>query len=173
MPDPKTGWGWQLAAEVERLSAAPVDTVHLRFYPWGARAESYLEALLARGPFDAVVISATKGGFTTFSTHDRVRRLAGRRAGEWFLRAATHFDARTRWGKAPGLTLSVNQLAHRLAGRTIGQAPPTTLEEATQGYMRAFTRLARLEDTRVVVVVAPGLPAAIAARRPALRQQVE
>ena len=65
-------------------------------------AMAYLESLLARGPFDAVVISATKGGFTTFSTHQRVRRLGGRRAADVFLRAATAFDARTRWGKGRG-----------------------------------------------------------------------
>lgn len=173
MPDRSMGWGNVLTAQLPGFLGEAVEVEHVRFYSWGANSMAYLESILERGPFDAVVISATKGGFTIFSAHNRIRRLMGRRAGDWFQNQADAYDRSARWRKPPGIKKSVNRAAHRVTKRVIGQEPPTTWDVVAEGYTRAFSRLAMLEDAHVVVVCAPGLPGFAARRRPNLVATIE
>lgn len=173
MPERSMGWGNRLPVELEAILHEPIETDHVRFYGWGDGSLPLLESTLERGPFDAIVISATKGGFTIYSAYNRVRRLMGRRAGDWFRTQADNYDRKARWGKPPGFKKSVNRMAHRMVRKAIGQEPPTTVEVVTAGYSRVLARLARLEDTHVVVVPAPAIPEFATKRRPKLSKQVE
>ena len=55
----------------------------------------------------------------------------------------------------------------------IGQAADTNARVVAESYVQAFSRLARLEDARIVVVAAPPLPSSAAKRRPKLAGEVE
>jgi hypothetical protein len=173
LDDPSVAWGNRVPVELGAILGETPETTHVRFYSWGSGAMPYLESVLERGPFDAVVISATKVGFTIYSADNRVRRLLGARAGDWFKARANSYDRKTRWRKPPGWKRSVNELAHKTVRTVIGQAPVTTPEAVTEGYVRAFARIARLEDAQVVVVCAPAVPSSAAKRRPNLAAAVE
>lgn len=173
LTDASQAWGHRIPIELREITGTPPETVHVRFYPWAGTSAAYLEKLLAQGPFDAVVISATKVAFTVFSADNRVRRLFGNRVGDWFKEGVKTFDRQTLWQKPPGARRSVNQAAHRAARRVIGQAPDTSARAVAESYVQAFSRLARLEDARVLVVAAPPLPSPAAKRRPKLTREVE
>jgi hypothetical protein len=173
MADSSLGWGNLLTAQLPQLLGEPVEAEHVRLYTWGGSYTAYLDSVLARGPFDAVVISATKGGFTIFSAHNRVRRILGKRAGDWFQHRADGYDRRARWKKPPGLKKTVNRAAHTLVRRAIGQEAMTSMETVRDGYFEAFSRLARLEDAQVLVVLPPRFPGFTVRRRPKLVAKVE
>lgn len=173
LADPSQAWGNRIPVEVGEMSGKAPETVHVRFYPWAAGGGAYLESVLERGPFDAVVISASKVAFTVYSADNRVRKVLGNRVGDLFKNSARTFDRQTRWRKPPGLKRSMNEAAHRAVRRVIGQAPDMSAKAVAESYVQAFSRLARLEDARVVVVAAPPLPSPAAGRRPKLAGEVE
>lgn len=173
LTDPSQAWGHRIPVELADITGAAPRTVHVRFYPWAGKSAEYLEAVLEQGPFDAVVVSATKVAFTVYSADNRVRKVLGDRAGDWFKGSVRQFDRQTLWRKPPGLRRNLNAAAHKAARRLIGQAADTSARVVAESYVQAFSRLARLEDARIVVVAAPPLPSPAARRRPKLRQEVE
>ena len=119
LADPAQAWGHRVPVELADITGEAPEATHVRFYSWADGSLAYLETILARGPFDAVVISATKVGFTVFSADNRVRKVFGDRVGDWFKTSANTFDRNTRWRKPPGLKRNINELAHRaLAARS-------------------------------------------------------
>lgn len=173
LSEPAQAWGNRIPIEVEAISSEAPDTVHVRFYPWAAGSAEYLEKVLDRGPFDSVVVSATKVAFTVYSADNRVRSVFGDRVGDWFKGSVRQFDRKTRYRKPPGLRRNVNIAVHKAARKVIGQAADTNARVVAESYAQAFARLARLEDARVVVVAAPPLPSPAAKRRPNLAKEVE
>lgn len=173
LADPSQGWGNRLLADVEARTGVKPDSLHIRYYPWADHDGAYLEKTLAQGPFDAVVIGTTKVAFTIYAAHNRVRRVFGNRAGDWFKARVSQFDRKTLWQQEPGAKRSLNQLAHRVGRGVIGQAPDTSMEAVAESYLRTFARLARLEDTHVVISTAPPLPSDPLRRRPKLEREVE
>jgi hypothetical protein len=171
--EPSDAWGNRIPLELGTMLGDPPETVHVRYYSFTPGHLDYLETILERGPFDAVVLSATKVGFTIFSADNRIRRILGNRAGDWFKEGVRTFDRRTRYRRPPGPVRTVNLTVHRAARKLIGQAADTSAKVVADGYIQAFARLARLEDTRVVVVAAPPLPGPAAKRRPKLHREVE
>lgn len=171
--EPSQAWGHRIPVEIAEITGVEPEHVHVRFYPWIGDSAGYLEKLLAQGPFDAVVISATKVAFTLVSADNRVRKVFGDHVGDWFKAGVNQFDEHTRRRKPPGLRRSLNAAVHRAGRKVIGQAPDTTALLVARSYAEAFSRLARLEDARIVVVAAPPLPSPAAKRRPGLAQEVE
>lgn len=173
LEDPSVAWGNRASTELEGRSGDTLETTHVRFFSWVATAESYLEKLLADGPFDTVVLSTTKVGFTTFTVDNRIREILGNRAGSLFQNAVAGVDRRTLWRQPPGWKRTVNQAGHRVARRVIGLGPVATSEAVTNGYLQTMKALARLEDTLVVVVLAPQVPSSTLLRHPKLGEVVE
>ncbi|MGE0599527.1 MAG: SGNH/GDSL hydrolase family protein [Dehalococcoidia bacterium] len=171
--DPSIAWGNRIPIEIEQQLGEAPETIHVRFYSWGAGTADYLAKVLESGPFDAVVISTTKVGFTIYSADNRVRKVFGNRVGDAFKNSVKAVDRRTLRRQPPGWKRSMNQAGHRLARKIIGQAPVTTPEAVARGYIETFATLARLEDTHVVVVLPPALPSPAARRRPKLAAAVD
>ena len=173
LADPSQAWGNRIPVEIADMTGAAPETVHVRFYPWAGKSAEYLERVLDQGPFDAVVVSATKVAFTVYSADNRVRKVLGNRAGDWFKGSVRQFDRKTRYRKPPGFRRNLNSAVHKAARKVIGQAPDTSARAVAESYVQAFARLARLEDARVVVVAAPPLPSPAAKLRPKLANEVE
>ncbi len=171
--NPADAWGNRIPVEIANLTGQLPETVHVRFYSWGEGTMGFLESVLERGPYDAIVISTTKVGFTIFSADNRVRKVLGNRAGDWFKAGVSSFDRHTRRRQPPGLKLRMNRLTHKAARRLIGQGPVTSAAAVADGYVQVFSRLAQLEDVHVVVVAAPPIPSDAAKRRPNLTRDVE
>ncbi|MEO8540529.1 MAG: hypothetical protein ABI577_12390, partial [bacterium] len=121
LADPSLAWGNRVPAEVELLLGERPETTHVRFYPWTGNSDAYFDKVLAGGPFDAIVISATKVAFTIFSADNRIRRVFGDRVGNRFREGVRTADRATRWGKR-GVRRKLNDAAHKAARSLIGQA---------------------------------------------------
>ncbi|MGE3073253.1 MAG: SGNH/GDSL hydrolase family protein [Dehalococcoidia bacterium] len=173
LKDPSIAWGNRISREIEEQVGQVPETTHVRFYSWGSGTAEYLAKILEGGPFDAVVISTTKVGFTIYSADNRVRKVFGNRVGDAFKNTVKAVDRRTLRRQPPGWKRSMNQAGHRLVRKVIGQAPVTSPEAVARGYIETFATLARLEDAHVVVVLAPALPSPAARRRPKLAAAVD
>lgn len=173
LADPSQAWGHRIPVEIAEITGDSPETMHVRFYPWARNSAEYLEKVLDQRPFDAVVVSATKVAFTVYSADNRVRKVLGDRIGDWFKGSVRQFDRKTRYRKPPGLRRNLNSAIHRAARKVIGQAADTNARVVAESYVQAFSRLARLEDARIVVVAAPPLPSSAAKRRPKLADEVE
>lgn len=152
LADAQMAWSRIVERGTESLTGAPAEMLHTRFYTWTADWEEYLENALEKGPFDVVVLSPTKFAFATFAADNRVRRLLGKKAGDWFKGQADAFDAKTSTRTPQGRRGRVNRLVHRTARRAIGQEPLSDVRTITETYLRTMARLARLEDAQVIVL---------------------
>lgn len=149
-------WPWLLAAALA-APGEPGPTVHKRFYATAPGALDYLERQLEATEPDIIVLSLTLYAFSVRTVANRIRRVAGARAGAWAERQFNRFDratgptaagmsGRPAWGHA------LNRAAHRAARTVIGTASEASPREVLRAYTTAIERLAREEDVRVVVV---------------------
>ena len=166
LADPATAWGNSVPVELEQLTGERPDFVHVRYFIWAKGSEAYLEQYLAEGPFDVVILSQTKFGFTVWSADNRVRKVLGNRVGDWFKRSADGFDSKTRVQGDEGLKRKVNRVAHRSVRKVVGQAPTLSAKALTDAYLRVLARLARLEDTQVIVLASSDVSKALARLHP-------
>lgn len=149
LPQPEMAWPWLVGAR------CGLEVVHKRYYATAPGAVEYLARVVAREDPDAVVLSVTLYAFSVRTVGNRVRRLAGQRAGDWV-------DARVRWldrmsasdgeRAASSALAAANTFAHRAARRVIGTASEHSAGEVWQAYRSAVERLAREEERRVVVI---------------------
>ncbi|MEO8540530.1 MAG: hypothetical protein ABI577_12395 [bacterium] len=170
LPDPSKSWGNRIPAVIEAAINEPVETVHIRYYPWGKGHMEYLERTLNQGPFDVVILSITKVGFSMYTADNRIRHIFGDRVGDWFKNRIKQADEKTLWYRDDGLVRKVNQRVHAVGAKIIGQAPGNSMETVAAGFTATMTRLARLEDTHVVVLNSAKVSNAFADKRPRLRQ---
>lgn len=165
-------WAHIVERELAVLLGEAPTVVHTRFYTWTADWEEYLEKTLAKGPFDAVVLSPTKFGFSVYAADNRIRRLLGKRAGDWFKRSADTFDARTSIRTSKGRQGKVNRAVHKAVRRLVGQEPLSDVATITRTYIHTMSRLAQLEDVQVIVISNTAPSTVLARRRPRLAAQV-
>lgn len=150
--DRTLAWGNRLPGDIERRFGVEVDATHASFYTHATSSLAYLEKLLAEGPFDIVVFSTTTIGFTLLSVDNRVRRFFGKSAGDFVKRRVDNFDRRTRKGADEGPLRRANRLIHTIARNTIGQDPMASYAQVLSNHLQVVARLARLEDTDVIVL---------------------
>jgi hypothetical protein len=152
LEDPSLAWGELIPVELERRFGIPVECTHVRFYAHSPNCLSYLEAVLDQGPFDVVLFSLTTIGFTFISVENRVRRLLGRRAGDWVKKRMATFDGKARQpGKHP-VRLKVRFGMHEFAHKFIGQEGAASYSTVLKNHRRIVARLARLEDTDILLL---------------------
>ena len=166
IPDPSVAWGNRLGSDVAAATGIEPDVVHERFFIWHKGADDYLEQLLERGPFDIVVLSQAKYGFTVWSVDNRIRKVLGNRIGDWFKESVATFDAATRKPGDEGLRRKLNRVAHRSVRKVVGQAPTMSAKDLTARYLKVMARLARLEDTQVIVLGSSDVSAVLARMHP-------
>lgn len=169
LPDPSRSWGNRLPDVIADGIGEPVDTVHIRYYPWGKGYQPYLERTLEQGPFDVVILSITKVGFSMYTADNRIRQVFGDRVGDWFKDRIKQADQKTLWYRDDGVIRRVNQKVHAVGAKVIGQAPGNSMQTVAAGYISTMTRLARLEDTQVVILNSAKVSNAFANKRPKLR----
>ena len=169
LPDPSKSWGNRLPDVISQGIGEPVDTVHIRYYPWGKGYVDYLERTLEQGPFDVVILSITKVGFSMYTADNRIRQVFGDRVGDWFKDRIKQADQKTLWYRDDGFVRKMNQRVHAVGAKVIGQAPGNSMETVAAGFITTMTRLARLEDTQVVVLNSAKVSNAFADKRPKLR----
>lgn len=169
LPDPSQSWGNRIPDVIAEGIGEPVDTVHIRYYPWGKGYQDYLDHTLEKGPFDVVILSITKVGFSMYTADNRIRRIFGDRVGDWFRDRIKQADRKTLWRRDDGVIRRVNQRVHAVGAKLIGQAPGNSMQTVAAGYVSTMTRLARLEDTQVVVLNSAKVSNAFANKRPKLR----
>ena len=172
LPNPELAWGRLVEREItDRTGQAP-EIVHTRYYTWTPDWEEFLLKQLAKGPFDLVILSPAKFGFQVYSADNRIRKLLGKRTGDWFKHQADGFDAKTWKASDEGLRRKLNRVAHRTARRVVGQSPLSNVETITDTYIRTMAHLARLEDTQVVVLISTHPSKFLAERQPVVREEV-
>jgi hypothetical protein len=169
LPDPSLAWGNRLPGVLQDAIGEPVESVHIRYYPWGTGYLDYLEKTLAQGPFDVVVLSITKVGFSMYSADNRIRRIFGDHVGDWFKNRIKEADQKTFW-RDDGPVRRINQRMHAVGATLIGQAPGCSMKTVAEGFTNTMSRLARLEDTQVVVLESAKVSKVFAERHPELRQ---
>lgn len=166
-------WAEIVTRELDARLDGDLHVFHTRFYTWTPDWEEFLERALANGPFDVVVLSPTKFGFSVFSADNRVRRLLGKRAGDWFKRRADAFDSKTSIRTSAGRKGKINHVVHRAARKVIGQEPLSSAEAITDTYLRTMARLARLEDAQVILISNTDPSTVLGRRRPKLAAEVQ
>ena len=152
LEDTSRGWGHLLPVELERRLGLDVESNHLAYYAHTASSLAYLERVLAKGPFDVIVFSVTSIGFTLLSVDQRIARLFGPRVGGWFKARIDMFDQSQTSQADRGLLYRANRGAHRAARKVIGQEAMATYEVVLENHKQIFARLARLEDSEIIVL---------------------
>jgi hypothetical protein len=173
LDDPSRAWGNLLPVELARESGVEVEATHLAYYAHTATSLAYLERVLAKGPFDVVVLSVTSIGFTLLSVDHRMGRLFGPRIGEFFKSGVDTFDSTTRRKGDQGWLKKTNRAAHALARKAIGQEPMASYDFVLENYKQIIARLARLEDTEVVLLGPTDHAGRLAQRARKTQPQVE
>jgi hypothetical protein len=140
--------------------------VDRQFVPIGERAPDVLEAAAVEEAPDVVLLPLGEFAFWAETVELRVRQLFGKRAARWFKTAERRFDRATSGRR--GVRGSARAGAKWVARRTIGVSALATPKQVTETYRESFTRLARLENTVVVVVAYPETPLP-ALQKPRLR----
>lgn len=146
------GWGHRLPGDIERQLGIEVESTHLGFYAHTGTAVAYLDRVLAKGPLDAVVFSVTTIGFTLLSVDQKLRRMFGPRVGDWFKSRIDAFDDTGSRGREKTLLQKANRAAHIAARKAIGQEAMATYQVVLENHKQILARLARLEDTEVIVL---------------------
>ena len=144
-------WRERLRIELPALIGEPVEVIHKRFYVHLPGIEQYLERCIAESDPHLVILGATGYAFSTPSVGNRLRRLFGKRVGDWFEQRFSSFDNATAGGQG-GWRERANDAAHAVAGRVIGREPLSTYEEVFARYRRTIERIARIESADAVVL---------------------
>lgn len=147
-------WPERVAAGLTS-SGTTCEMTHKRFYATAPGAADYLDRQLRESDPDIVVLSVTLHAFSVKTVANRVRRVAGDRAGDWAAGRVRWFDAATGGAERNARRTwrrRVNRAAHWSARRVIGTASEASAKDVWKAYARAIERLARDEDRTVVVI---------------------
>ncbi len=138
----------------QRLSTPDAANVtEVRFSPNGARAAAFAERTAREFEAEVVILPVGTFAFTVGFVWVRVGSLFGARAARWYRRFEGGFDRRTR---TPGAKSSgVNRLGRRTARALLGVQPMIDAKSLAESYCEVIRSLARIEQTRVVIVVYP------------------
>ena len=135
-----------------------------RFYTYVPGAQWYVERQIVRHQPDVTIVAATAAGFAYPMVGGRLIRLLGWRTGRWFERRVYSWDGAVRYRDGPNRRLHNPRLF--IARHTIGASGYSTLEATVSGYSSLIERLARDEQTRVVIVGATHPAGALRERAP-------
>ena len=144
-------WRERLRTGLPALIDGPVEVFHKRYYVHLPGTMEYLERCLAEARPDFVLAPCTAFAFSTPSVGNRLRRVLGKRAGDWFERRFTTFDAATA-GARGGWRDAANGAAHTIAGKLIGRESISTYEHVFAIYRQTIERIARIEDADAIVM---------------------
>ena len=147
-------WPWLVAQSLETAGSAWALT-HTRYYATAPGALGYLERQLGASAPDVVILSVTLYAYSMRTVANRIRHVAGKRAGDWAEARFRWFDARTGRGQAADATdraSRLNRSAHWFARRVLGTAPEASTREVWDAYRATVERLAREENARVIVI---------------------
>lgn len=142
-----------------------VQLVDRQFVPIGDRAPDVAERAAREEQPDIILLPLGEFAFWAETVELRVRRIFGPRVARAFKRSERRFERATARG---GLRRRANALAKWLARHVIGAEGLATPAQVTDTYREVFARLARVENTEVVVVAYPVTPMP-ALSRPKLR----
>lgn len=166
LPARELAWPWLVGGRLGH------EVVHRRYYATAPKAVEYLVRMVAREDPDIVVLAVTLYAYSVRTVGNRVRRIAGTRAGDWI-------DARVRWidgmsapggaRETAGFRARANRFGHRAARRVVGTAPEQSAREVWQAYEAAVERLAREEERRVAVIGSTPFTGAIEDEHPQAR----
>lgn len=144
-------WREKLRLGLPPLIGEEVEVIHRRFYVHAPGVAAYVDRVLEEDRPDFVIMGATGYAFSTSSVGNRLRRLLGKRAGDWLERRSSKFDRATE--KEEGSARErLNFSAHRIAGKVIGREPVSTFDEVLAGYRRTVDRLAQVENLDAIIM---------------------
>lgn len=155
---------------VRRQIGAEGDEAELadrQFVPIGDKAPDVAERAAREEQPDIVLLPLGEFAFWAETVELRVRRIFGKRAARWFKQGEQRFERATA-GEG-GLRRRANRAAKWAARRTIGAEGLASANQVTETYRETFARLARIENTEVVVVAYPVTPMP-ALSKPRLRE---
>lgn len=164
LPDPSRGWRMTLQRELPPLIGEAVELPYARFYTYVPGAEPYIDRQIRRHQPDVTIVAATAAGFAYPMVGARLINLLGWRTGRWFERRIHSWDGSAAHSDGPNRRL--HDAAQWVAHRTIGASGYTTLEATLSGYGSLIDRLARDEQTRVVIMGATHPAGALRERAP-------
>lgn len=144
-------WREQLRTRLPSLIGEEVEIDHRRFYVHVGDPDAFLKRAVADSKPDFVLIAVTGYAFSTASVGNRLRRVLGRRLGNWAEERGATFDNLT--DGQPGSPLTrFNSAAHWLVGKAIGRDALSKYDEVFGGYRRAVEHLARIENLDAVIL---------------------
>jgi lysophospholipase L1-like esterase len=166
-------WPWIVGKELREK-----DVVHKRFYATAPGAVGYLNRQLAAESPDTIILSITLYAFSVKTVANRIRRVAGTGAGNWAERKFNWFDSKTQQRSNSSAARSsarrkLNRAAHGLARRVIGTAPEASAQQVLDAYTAAIVRLAREEQSTVVVIGSLPFTEILERRNPKARSMQE
>lgn len=166
-------WPW-LAGSRLGSDGSPCAVTHKRYYAIAPGALDYLERQLWEADPDFVVLSVTLYAFSVKTVPNRVRRLAGQRAGNWAEARIRWFDKATVGNDSSILSAQswrkeLNRAAHWSARHAIGTASEASAQDVWRAYAATVERLAREEDRRIVVIGSTPFTAIIERENPRAR----
>ncbi|MEP6871659.1 MAG: hypothetical protein ABI939_07395 [Anaerolineaceae bacterium] len=150
LPDPAQGWLATLERELPPRIGETVELPYVRFYTYVPGAQAYVDREVSRHKPDVTIVAATAAGFAYPMVGGRLIRLLGWRTGRRFERRIHSWDAAVRHSDGPKRRL--HDSAQFIARHTIGASGYSTLEATVDGYGGLIERLARDEQTRVVIM---------------------
>ena len=165
-------WREKLRTRLPALVGEDVEVLHRRFYVHLPGVGDYLERALREDQPDFVILGATGYSFSTASAGNRLRRLFGKRVGDWCERRAAKFDRATE--REIGSALErLNFGAHWVVGHTIGRESVASYGDVMAAYTRTVERLAREEDLDAVIMGTTYNGPRVQRRLPGIHKQVD
>ncbi len=151
LPDPDQGWLATLERELPPRLDEPFEVLpYVRFYTYVPGAEAYVDRQITLSQPDVTIVAATAAGFAYPMVGGRLIKLLGWRRGRWFERRIHAWDGVALHSDGP--KRGVYDAARTVAHHTIGTSGYSTLEATLEGYSGLIDRLARDEQTRVVIM---------------------
>jgi len=172
LPNFADSWREILRTELPPLIGEPVEIHHRRYYVHLPGTFDFLERCIREADPDFAILPCTGYAFSAPSVGHRLRRLLGKRTGDWIERRFTSFDAATT-GTEGTLRDRVNSAAHSIAAHTVGRESLSTYERVLGDYIRTAERLAQIEDLDMVVMGTTYNGPAIQRRLPKSRLAVD
>ena len=149
-----TSWVQLLESELRRGGVqAHIRSIGFSAVP--ASAPDYAERRIRELKPQVVIVMAGAWGFTYTMVQLQVEALFGKRVKDWYVWLEHRFESRTRTPGAEPPRL--NRLARKAVRRIIGARAQISREQLTEHYREVFRRLARFEDTDVVVMTYQGI----------------
>ena len=165
-------WRELVRLGLPQLIGEPVEVFHKRYYVHLPGTMAYLERCIEESQPDFVLAPCTAWSFSAPSVGNRLRRLLGKRAGDWFERRFTTFDDATAGGQG-GWRDRANGVGHTLAGKVIGREGISTYDHVLAMCRQTIERIARIEDADCIVMGTTYNGPEVQRRVPGIRNTVD